>query len=215
MGDARRTIAARTPGPAAAAPATRVRSSPATALAADPDRGAPAASGGRPGRVRRFVRRYGWRAYAVPLLTMATIAASIDLALDRARHPVRRPATRGRRAGPSLRRARPIESVPTAPAAGRRRARPRRPRPSGRRATSSAATGRCRSSTAARRSTAPVRCSASSSRSRTASTSTAPGSPHAVGVDAGRPALVGQRRPDVLPAGRCRTRPRPASSSSG
>jgi hypothetical protein len=36
----------------------------------------------RPGRVRRFVRRYGWRAYAVPLLTLATIAVLLDLALS-------------------------------------------------------------------------------------------------------------------------------------
>ena len=33
-----------------------------------------------PGRIRRFVLRYGWRAYAVPLLTIATIAALLDLA---------------------------------------------------------------------------------------------------------------------------------------
>jgi hypothetical protein len=35
----------------------------------------------RPGRLGRFVRRYGWRAYAVPLLTVATIAILVDLAL--------------------------------------------------------------------------------------------------------------------------------------
>jgi hypothetical protein len=34
----------------------------------------------RPGRVRRFVRRYGWRAYAVPLLALATIAVLLDIA---------------------------------------------------------------------------------------------------------------------------------------
>ncbi|MFP5372970.1 MAG: DUF3152 domain-containing protein [Actinomycetes bacterium] len=33
-----------------------------------------------PGRIRHFVLRYGWRAYAVPLLTVATIAALLDLA---------------------------------------------------------------------------------------------------------------------------------------
>jgi Protein of unknown function (DUF3152) len=32
------------------------------------------------GRWRRFVRRYGWRAYAVPLLTIATLVALVDLA---------------------------------------------------------------------------------------------------------------------------------------
>jgi hypothetical protein len=35
-----------------------------------------------PGRVRRFVRRYGWRAYAIPLLTLATLAALVDLVVD-------------------------------------------------------------------------------------------------------------------------------------
>ena len=36
----------------------------------------------RSGRVHRFVLRYGWRAYAVPLLTIATIAVLLDLALS-------------------------------------------------------------------------------------------------------------------------------------
>ena len=31
------------------------------------------------GRVRRFARRYGWRAYAIPLLGLATIAVLVDL----------------------------------------------------------------------------------------------------------------------------------------
>jgi hypothetical protein len=31
--------------------------------------------------MRRFVRRYGWRAYAVPLLTIATVVVLVDLAL--------------------------------------------------------------------------------------------------------------------------------------
>jgi hypothetical protein len=35
----------------------------------------------RPGRIARFVQRYGWRAYAVPLLTLATLIALVDLAL--------------------------------------------------------------------------------------------------------------------------------------
>ena len=41
--------------------------------------GAAAATGGRPappGRVRRFVLRYGWRAYALPLLSIATVPSS-------------------------------------------------------------------------------------------------------------------------------------------
>jgi Protein of unknown function (DUF3152) len=33
------------------------------------------------GRLRRFVRRYGWRAYAVPLLAIATVATLVDLVL--------------------------------------------------------------------------------------------------------------------------------------
>jgi hypothetical protein len=38
-------------------------------------------SGGRPpGRLRRFVREYGWRAYAIPLLTVATFLAVMDAA---------------------------------------------------------------------------------------------------------------------------------------
>jgi hypothetical protein len=36
----------------------------------------------RPGRLRRFARRYGWRAYALPLLTIATIVALLDLAFS-------------------------------------------------------------------------------------------------------------------------------------
>jgi Protein of unknown function (DUF3152) len=35
----------------------------------------------RPGRLGRFVERYGWRAYAVPLLAVATIVTLVDLAL--------------------------------------------------------------------------------------------------------------------------------------
>jgi hypothetical protein len=32
--------------------------------------------------VRGFVRRYGWRAYAIPLLTLATLFALVDVALE-------------------------------------------------------------------------------------------------------------------------------------
>jgi hypothetical protein len=32
------------------------------------------------GRVRRFVRRHGWRAYAIPFLVVATLVALVDLA---------------------------------------------------------------------------------------------------------------------------------------
>ena len=72
---------------------------------------------GRPGRVRRFVLRYGWRAYAVPLLTIATIAVLLDLALTA---PATRSAASGgrRRAGHVARRPRPSRACPTAPAEG-------------------------------------------------------------------------------------------------
>jgi hypothetical protein len=33
--------------------------------------------------VRGFVRRYGWRAYAIPLLTVATLLALVDVAVDK------------------------------------------------------------------------------------------------------------------------------------
>jgi hypothetical protein len=71
----------------------------------------------RPGRVRRFVQRHGWRAYAVPLLTVATIAVLLDLALSP-------PATFASGAtstptAPSASMAVPtVESVPIAPAEG-------------------------------------------------------------------------------------------------
>jgi predicted Zn-dependent protease len=41
----------------------------------------------RPGRIRRFVARYGWRAYAVPLLTIATLVTLGDLATSPATTP--------------------------------------------------------------------------------------------------------------------------------
>jgi hypothetical protein len=37
--------------------------------------------GRRPGRLRRFIQRYGWRSYVLPLLTIATIVTLVDLAL--------------------------------------------------------------------------------------------------------------------------------------
>ncbi|MGY1754991.1 DUF3152 domain-containing protein [Blastococcus sp. SYSU D01042] len=53
------------PGPLAAAP------DPVRVRARTPD-----------GPVRGFVRRYGWRAYAIPLLTVATLFALVDVARD-------------------------------------------------------------------------------------------------------------------------------------
>jgi hypothetical protein len=35
-----------------------------------------------PGRLRRFVLRHGWRAYAIPLLTIATLLTLVDLARE-------------------------------------------------------------------------------------------------------------------------------------
>jgi hypothetical protein len=73
----------------------------------------------RPGRIRRFVRRYGWRAYAVPLLTVATLAALVDLALTTPE------ASTGTTAAPSVASpepspfsAPPPEPLPTGPAQG-------------------------------------------------------------------------------------------------
>ena len=61
-------------------PKTRARSAPLVA-APDPDR-MPRRVGPTQGPVRGFVRRYGWRAYAVPLLTVATLLALVDVAVD-------------------------------------------------------------------------------------------------------------------------------------
>lgn len=43
-----------------------------------------AAARAEPSRARRFVRRHGWRAYAIPFLTVATLFALGDLALNEA-----------------------------------------------------------------------------------------------------------------------------------
>lgn len=40
----------------------------------------PGRTGRPPGRIRRFVLRHGWRAYAIPLLTVATLLTLVDLA---------------------------------------------------------------------------------------------------------------------------------------
>ncbi|RBY96771.1 hypothetical protein DQ237_07500 [Blastococcus sp. TF02-8] len=66
-------------------------------------------------RLRRFVRRYGWRAYAIPFLTVATLVVLGDLAL----HPPGSTAEPAR----STTEAAPAPSVvptppPTAPAEG-------------------------------------------------------------------------------------------------
>ena len=68
---------ARAPRPASRAPRTagplvaeRVPAPPPRAPEPEP-----------PGRFRRFVHRYGWRAYAVPVLALATVVTLVDLAL--------------------------------------------------------------------------------------------------------------------------------------
>jgi hypothetical protein len=70
----------------------------------------------RPGRIRRFVVRYGWRAYAVPLLVVATVVVLADLAFSpgsqSAGSAVAAPAPSSTTSVPT------VESAPTAPAEG-------------------------------------------------------------------------------------------------
>jgi predicted Zn-dependent protease len=56
---------------------------PAGPLAARPDPGGRRSTSARarPGRLRRFVLRWGWRAYAIPVLVVATVAVLVDLAV--------------------------------------------------------------------------------------------------------------------------------------
>jgi hypothetical protein len=62
----------RSPGPSAGSGPLVARPEPVVrARHSAPSRG---------GRVRRFVRRYGWRAYAIPLLTIATLVTLVDIA---------------------------------------------------------------------------------------------------------------------------------------
>jgi hypothetical protein len=78
-------------GPAARPQAVRAPSRPGPLVArTDLLEGRPARGTARrpaPSRIRRFVLRYGWRAYAVPLLTIATLVALVDLALTPADVP--------------------------------------------------------------------------------------------------------------------------------
>ena len=67
------------------AAAPRATSHPGQPLVArrDPVAGRhPAGRGAPVGRVRRFVHRYGWRAYAIPVLTVATLIALVDVAAN-------------------------------------------------------------------------------------------------------------------------------------
>jgi hypothetical protein len=66
-------------------PAARSAARPGPLVArADPLHRPPPRTRGpaRPGRVSQFVDRYGWRAYAVPLLTIVTIIALVDVAIS-------------------------------------------------------------------------------------------------------------------------------------
>jgi hypothetical protein len=66
--------------PAGSGPLVARRDLDASAAYRTPD---PRYAGREPrGRVRRFVHRYGWRAYAVPLLTVATVVTLGDLAAN-------------------------------------------------------------------------------------------------------------------------------------
>jgi Protein of unknown function (DUF3152) len=67
-----------------------------------------------PSRVRRFVDRYGWRAYAIPFLTVATLAVLVDLAV---RTPAVVPAAAaGVTTAPPVPASRPAVPTPPAPA---------------------------------------------------------------------------------------------------
>jgi hypothetical protein len=67
------------------------------------------------GRLRRFARRFGWRAYAIPLLTIATIATLVDLALT---SPVASTRSTGAAATPTVTsQAAPSSSVADVPVA--------------------------------------------------------------------------------------------------
>jgi hypothetical protein len=69
-----------TRGPRGVAPERQDVAGPLVARRDPVGRGRHAARPEPVGRVRRFVRRYGWRAYAIPLLTLATLLALIDVA---------------------------------------------------------------------------------------------------------------------------------------
>jgi uncharacterized protein DUF3152 len=68
------------PGARPDEPAAARRPPPANQRVPLGDRRRPARGTEPAGRVRRFVARYGWRAYALPLLTVATLLTLVDLA---------------------------------------------------------------------------------------------------------------------------------------
>jgi hypothetical protein len=82
VGVHRETLKAVTRPDRAAAPRASSRSGQPLVARRDPvDGGHHGADHSVPiGRVRRFVHRYGWRAYAIPVLTVATLVALVDVA---------------------------------------------------------------------------------------------------------------------------------------
>ncbi|TQN41581.1 uncharacterized protein DUF3152 [Blastococcus colisei] len=77
----------------------------------------------RPGRLRGFARRYGWRAYAIPLLALATIAVLVDLARTTPGVPADTAAAAPATASAPVTQPAPVpqpatETTPTAPAEG-------------------------------------------------------------------------------------------------
>lgn len=89
----------RAPGPTGPAEPLVARRDPVAAARHGSRRAAPG------GRVRRFVRRYGWRAYAVPLLTVATLVALVDVAATSVAGPAPAP-------GPAAAGTTPISAAP-------------------------------------------------------------------------------------------------------
>ena len=67
------------------------------------------------GRFRRFVLRYGWRAYAIPLLSLATVLVLLDLAVSPAAQLSSSAATG---AAPQSTAVPTVDSAPTGPAEG-------------------------------------------------------------------------------------------------
>jgi hypothetical protein len=67
------------------------------------------------GRFRRFVLRYGWRAYAIPLLSLATVLVLIDLAVTPA---ARLSSSAATDAAPQSTAVPTVDSAPIGPAEG-------------------------------------------------------------------------------------------------
>ncbi len=176
-------------------------------------------TGRRPGPLRRFVRTWGWRAYALPVLTVLTVLCGVDAAngstaaaagrrglVGRGRR--RRPPTRAGRRRPSPAPASPAKPTPTgiyvddggagtgAPAAGDRAAAGRPVHAARRRALRR----RARHLEGLRqRPAAPVHGRAGGRGRRRRRRLRRRG-----GEDAVRPAQLGARRPGLVPADRHR-----------